>query len=231
MSEEKRRILRHEFDLDKMLGMKPDEARQYFLLEFFPPFAYNAWETRNARYAILHIGRSLFSGSYFPLVSLANIAGNGGLLPPVPADAFRSDQEWNWDSHGMYERTFGVQPDRKKLSAALERAFAECFMKPKPVSLNELPLVATIRDLGNESYKLNILVKSKYSAPREGVLGSQTLCREDAMKLSGTYGRFYNALTGEWTGLCGPEDGPCPQCEALKKSRAGKNFYDDAGAT
>lgn len=226
MSEEKRRILRHTFSVDKMFDLSREDARRYFMVEFFPPFAYNAWETHNSRYAILNICRSLSSKRFFPLVSLVNIGGNGSFMP-APIDAILTTEAW--DQHGMYERTFGEKPNADKLSAALEKCFSDCFANKSPVRISECPLVASIIENFSESYKLNILTRCKDTVKRDGILTSQIASRDDALKFSHTYGRFYNSLNGEWEGLC-PAGDLCDKCDILRKSKVGNNFYDDAGA-
>jgi hypothetical protein len=80
------------------------------------------------------------------------------------------------------------------------------------------------------SAKLTVLVKTTDRVKNSNALYNQgdRLNAKLMIQTSIKYRKMYNVITGEWAGVCDPDDKEmCDHCKIIYASPAAKNAYDD----
>lgn len=227
MTEVKRRILRSDFSTEKMLGLPPEKAREYFILNFFVPIAYNMFEDIGAPAMLmcLHIVR--MDGFILPAITplpwwdatkQVNALGTF-VINTAPKNVDR------------YSRAIPEKLTVESLSKVVAYAFSECmpdkevFTERNCTLLGNNPLIATFKcvNYNLDKYDLNILVKLKTDVANDKALLHQAYDTFGFEVMAPDVKRLYNALTGKWIGLC--QDDTCESCKSIRKSGRANNFY------
>lgn len=222
---ERRRIIKTDFDIQKLHDLPLEEARKYFLTNLFVPVAYSKWENHGGNCVLLHIGRNAHN-EYFPILSVITMRED---TPPAIPLLYVNEIAPQNDFEQLY-RVLGQEFDLTEFSKAIERLFKDCFSADTAVNweLWCFPLVASLERNGvDNEFRLNVLVKTKESVKRDHLLSEQVAARGQSFRLSEKYGRYYNCLTGEWDGLCPPNKSQCKRCAVIRESAACDNAYDD----
>src|SRR3990167_2443001 len=235
----KRFILSTKFSYQKMLDLPAEEARQYFILNFFVPVAYEMISGADEKAFVILLlagGGDGEARPWAPVFEMINgdvrhYASQGN---PVPAAApYQSDQ--TYVRH--YERICGEPLDYALQSRAMTHAFAGTVARRKAFARydTECGVLASLDgfagSLGPRRFKLSVVTKL---AGRTGtgfesntLLDDRAACRAAARGISAKFAsRVYNRLTGEWIGLCNPADpNCCPTCKEIFASPEADNVY------
>lgn len=223
---DRRQILKSSFDPKKMLELSKEEARRHLLVEFFVPLAHNLFElSQNSAYAVLHIIPT--KAGLLPLISMLRAKD---YLHEVGIDHHLLCTDFgSLVATATQVRTFGKCLNTADLATATEYAFSECMPAGRATTVHDLPLVATIKNTGDDSCELHVLTKTKARVRSEAALKNQAMDRLSSMVVSATYRRTYNVFSGEWEDLC-PVGEECARCKVVRASKSKANFYDDPEA-
>lgn len=230
-----KKILNANFSIDEMNSIEdPAEARKYMIAKYFFPVVYTYWQEYPSKedWMLFHITYSKDTNGnkiYVPSITAAKEENN--TIKFSNRDIFYSEQVPFTD----YIRRAVGDIKVVELSSAIARVFEECFPADfNDTFLNKMPLVASIQkirssaDANKFEVKLHNLVKIRSKVKKENILLLQIHKKTayDVYQISTKYNRPYNALTGEWQGLC-PTPLECPECKLVVNETGQTNAYDD----
>lgn len=221
-----RYLLATGFSYARMLEMPPEQARQYFILNYFVPLGYEVISSMNEEAAAVLVlsAREAFEGKAVAKPVIVKVIGN--LDATVWSDTLIAGEPV---AAQHFERISGTKLDLVEQDKALNHAFGAI---PSSASMSDVPVVASLQNIAHgpgRKILLNVLfVKKRHAAWQTHSVHSGTTRASSLAAAGATFGyRAYNRKTGEWIGLCNPADPACCEaCQKIYRSKASNSYFD-----